>query len=155
MTPHGSAQPGSPHGGKPGSTAGHPPPLGKRSGSQNRQRTESLQIALTPDELAEVKARATASGLSPSSYGRAALLGTPGPRARRAPTVHAQLLGHAIAALNRAGNVANQIAHRLNAAQAVGGSETRAALTEIRDSARAIREAVGRKDRDDHQREQA
>jgi hypothetical protein len=155
MTPHGAAQPGSPHRGEPDSAGGQPPPLGKRSGSQNRQRTESLQVALTPDELAEVKARATASGLSPSSYGRAVLLGTPGPRARRAPTVHAQLLGHAIAALNRAGNVANQIAHRLNAAQAVGGSETCAALAEIRDSARAIREAVGRKDRDDHQREQA
>jgi hypothetical protein len=65
------------------------------------------------------------------------------------------LLGHAIAALNRAGNVANQTAHRLNAAQAVGASETRAALAEIQEAARAIREAVGRKDRDDHQREQA
>jgi hypothetical protein len=125
-------------------------PLSKRSGSQNRQRTESLQIALTPEEDAEVRAMATASGLSPSSYGRAVLLGTPGPRAKRAPTVHAQLLGHAIAALNRAGNVANQIAHRLNAAQAVGASETRVTLAEIRDAARAIREAVGRKDRDDH-----
>ena len=58
---------------------------------------------------------------------------------------------HAIAALNKAGNVANQIAHRLNAAQAVGGKETVAALAEIREAARAIREAVGRRERDDHQ----
>jgi hypothetical protein len=145
----------SPHGAKQRDTSARPHPLGGRSGSQNRKRTESLQIALTPDEHTEVRAMATASGLSPSSYGRAVLLGTPGPRARRAPTVHAQLLGHAIAALNRAGNVANQIAHRLNAAQAVGASETRVALAEIRDAARAIREAVGRKDRDDHQGQQA
>ncbi len=149
-----SAPSSSPRGGEQSSASAHPHPPGKRSGSQNRQRLKSLQIALTPDEHAEVKAMATASGLSPSSYGRAALLGTPGPRARRAPTVHAQLLGHAIAALNRAGNVANQIAHRLNAAQAVGASETRVALNEIRDAARAIREAVGRKDRDDHQGQQ-
>jgi hypothetical protein len=155
MMLHNNPPPVSPHGGKQGSTPPHPQPQSKRSGSQNRQRIESLQIALTPEEHAEVKAMATASGLSPSSYGRALLLGTPGPRARRAPTVHAQLLGHAIAALNRAGNVANQIAHRLNAAQAVGASETRVALSEIREAARAIREAVGRKDRDDHQREQA
>lgn len=123
---------------------------GSRSGSQKRKRVKSLQIALTPEDYSEVQARATASGLSPSSYGRTLVLGTPGPRARRTPTVHAQLLGHAIAALNRAGNVANQIAHRLNAAQAVGGKETSAVLAEIREAARAIREAVGRKDRDDH-----
>lgn len=131
-----------------------PPPL-KRSGSQKRQRNKLWIIALTEEEEAIAIEMQASAGLSRSSYGRAVLLGTPGPRARRAPTVHAQLLGHAIAALNRAGNVANQIAHRLNAAQAVGASETRAALAEIRDSARAIREAVGRKDRDDHQREQA
>ncbi|MGC2662035.1 MAG: hypothetical protein WA324_29080 [Bryobacteraceae bacterium] len=124
-----------------------------RSGSQKRQRTKSLQISLTPDEYAEVNATATASGWTPSSYGRAVVLGTPGPRARRRPSVDAQLLGHAIAALNRAGNVANQIAHRLNAAQSVGAGETRAALTEIREAARAIREAAGYKDHHDHQGE--
>jgi hypothetical protein len=84
------------------------------------------------------------------------MLGTPGPRAKRTPTVHAQLLGHAIAQLNRAGNVANQIAHRLNAAQTVGAREAELALAEIREAARAIRSAVGRKDRaDDYQGEQA
>jgi hypothetical protein len=155
MTPHGSAQPVSPHNGGPGGTAAHPHPPGSRSGSQNRQRKKFWVIALTEEEEAIAMERQVGAGLSRSSYGRAALLGTPGPRARRAPTVHAQLLGHAIAALNRAGNVANQIAHRLNAAQTVGGSETRVALAEISDAARAIREAVGRKDRDDHQREQA
>ena len=126
-----------------------PPPKNWRSGSQKRQGDKQWKIALTPDEYAQAKAKATASGLSPSSYGRAALLGTSGPRARRTPTVHAQLLGHAIAALNSAGNVANQIAHRLNAAQAVGGRESLAALAEIRAAARAIREAVGRKESDD------
>jgi hypothetical protein len=151
MTPHEHALPVSPSRGESGSAAAHSQPLNRRSGSQNRQRTESLQIALTPDELTDVKAMATASGLSPSSYGRAAVLGTPGPRARRAPTVHAQLFGHGIAALNRAGNVVNQFAHRLNAGGAVTlGRECDAALAEIREAARAIREAVGRKDRDDH-----
>jgi len=157
MTPYDHAPPVSPSGGESGSAAtAYPHPVGARSGSQNRQRTESMQIALTPGELAEVKAMATASGLSLSSYGRALMLGTPGPRARRAPTVHAQLFGHGIAALNRAGNVLNQFAHRLNAGGAVMlGRECAAALAEIREAARTIREAVGRKERDDHQREQA
>jgi hypothetical protein len=157
MTPHDHAPPVSPSDGEPGSAAPARPQMNSgRSGSQNRQRMKSLQVALTPDELAEVKAMATASGLSPSSYGRAVLLGTPGPRAKRAPTVHAQLFGHGIAALNRAGNVVNQFAHRLNAGGAVMlGRECTAALTEILEAARTIREAVGRRDRDDHQGEQA
>jgi hypothetical protein len=126
-----------------------------RSGSQKRLRNHKVDTRWDDSEHAALLAQSTTAGLSPNAYIRAVVLGTPGPRARRAPTVHAQLLGHAIAALNRAGNVANQIAHRLNAAQAVGSSETRVALAEIRDAARAIREAVGRKDRDDHQGQQA
>ena len=131
-------------------------PAPKNSGSQKRQRCKSLQIALTPGEYAEVMARAAACGLSPSSYGRAALLGAPGPRARRMPTVHAQLLGHAIAALNRIGNLLNQIAHRLNAGGALSlAAQFETTLVEIREAARAIRDAVGRKDRDDYQGKQA
>jgi hypothetical protein len=130
-------------------------PALKRSGSQKRQRNHKVDTRWGDDEHSALVEKATSAGLSPNAYIRALVLGTPGPRARRAPTVHAQLLGHAIAQLNKAGNVCNQIAHRLNAAQSVGSSETRFALAEIRDAARAIREAVGRKDRDDHQREQA
>lgn len=124
-----------------------------RSGSQKRQRDRAWRIALDEGEEAAALERASVAGLSKSAYGRFALLGTPGPRARRRPNVHAQLLGHAIAALNRAGNVANQIAHRLNAAQSVGAGETNAALAEIREAARAIREAAGYQERHDHQGE--
>jgi hypothetical protein len=124
-----------------------------RSGSQKRQRGRAWRIALDAGEEAAALERASMAGLSKSAYGRFALLGTPGPRARRRPSIDAQLLGHAIAALNRAGNVANQIAHRLNAAQSVGAGETNAALAEIREAARAIREAAGYKDHHDHQGE--
>jgi hypothetical protein len=111
---------------------------------------------LTEDEEAIAIERAANSGLSRSSYGRAVLLGTPGPRAKRTPTLHAQLFGHGIAELNRAGNVVNQIAHHLNAGGSIGlGRECAATLAEIREAARTIREAVGRKERDDHQGEQA
>ncbi len=153
MTPYDHPLPVSPQGGEPGSSAA--PPLHKRSGSQKRQREDAAKIAMTQAEKQEAMRKASACGLTLSSYGRAAMLGAAGPRARRSPTVHAQLLGHAIAQLNRAGNVANQIAHRLNAAQAVGSGESLAAIAEIREAARAIREAVGRKDRDDSQGEQA
>jgi hypothetical protein len=156
MTPYDNAPPVSPSGGEPGSAAAHPHVASGRSGSQNRQRVRSWRIALTEAEEAIAIERAASSGLSRSSYGRAVLLGTPGPRAKRTPPLHAQLFGHGIAALNRAGNVVNQFAHRLNAGGAVMlGRECAAAIAEIRDAARTIREAVGRKERNDHQGEQA
>ena len=66
------------------------PALTPRRGSQKRQRVKSLQIAMMPDEFIVVRERAAAAGLSPSSYGRAVLLGEPGPRARRSPPLNAE-----------------------------------------------------------------
>ena len=123
------------------------PPM-KRSGSQKRQRQHKLQVALSDDELAEVRDKAQACGLSQSSYGRASMLGTPGPRARRSPPVNAEALGRATAALNKAGSLLNQIARVLNAGGAsLTTQECFAALAEARAAAAAIRDAVGRKDR--------
>jgi hypothetical protein len=126
----------------------NPPPGGKRRSSQKRQRNHAVKIALTDGELAEVQDRAQSCGLSRSSYGRAAMLGSPGPRAQRTPPVNAVVLAKATAALNKGGSVVNQIAHRINA----GGSVTLAnacfaALAEMRAAAAAIRQNVGRKDR--------
>jgi len=117
MTPYDHAPPVSPASGEPGSYA--PPPT-KASGSQKRQRRHSLQISLDDEEWAEAVEKAQACGLSLSSYGRAAVLGSPGPRARRAPHVNAVELGEATAALNKAGNNLNQIAHALNTALLAG-----------------------------------
>jgi len=122
-----------------------PAPL--RSGSQKRQRVKSLQIALTPDEFAVVRERAAAVGLSPSSYGRAVLMGTPGPRARRTPPLNAELLAHAVAQLNKAGSNLNQIARVLNSGQAVGGGEAVEALADTRAAVIRILDIVGRRDR--------
>lgn len=123
-------------------------PAPKRSGSQNRQRNNAFKIALDDDELAEVEQKVQATGLSRSSYGRASLLGTPGPRARRSPPVNAEALARATAALNKAGSNLNQIAHVLNAAGAIGmAREYLSTLALVREAAAAIREIVRRKDR--------
>jgi hypothetical protein len=118
-----------------------------RSGSQKRQRVKSLQIAMTPEELIVVRERASASGLTPSSYGRAVLLGTPGPRARRSPPLNAELLAHAVAQLNKAGSNLNQIARILNTGQAVGSREAVDALKDTRAAVVQILDIVGRRDR--------
>jgi hypothetical protein len=122
-------------------------PLPLRSGSQKRQRVKSLQIAMTPEEFIVVRERAAASGLSPSSYGRAVLLGAAGPRARRSPPLNAELLAHAVAQLNKAGSNLNQIARVLNAGQAVGSREAVEALSATRAAVVQILDLVGRKDR--------
>jgi hypothetical protein len=121
--------------------------LPPRSGSQKRQRSKSYQIAMTPEEFAVACGRASAAGLSPSSYGRAMLLGTPGPRARRSPPLNAELLAHAVAQLNRVGSNLNQIARILNAGQAVGRRDADDALTETRAAVARILETVGRRER--------
>jgi hypothetical protein len=133
-----------------------PYPIHKRSGSQKRQRKQAVKTALNDEEMAQVEEKAQACGLSLSSYGRAAMLGTPGPRAQRMPHVNAEVMGRATAALNKIGNVVNQMAHVLNAGGSIAfGNECAVTLAEIRAAARAIREATGRKDRDDSQRQQA
>ncbi len=122
-------------------------PLSSRSGSQKRQRVKSLQIALTPEEHLVVHERANTAGLSPSSYGRAVLLGTAGPRARRSPPLNAELLAHAVAQLNKTGSNLNQIARVLNAGQAVGSKEVVEALADTRSAVVQILDLVGRRDR--------
>ena len=126
----------------------NPAPATKRSGSRKRQRNRSLQIALDDAELAQVRQKAQACGLSRSSYGRASMLGSPGPRAQRSPTVNAEALGRATAALNKVGSNLNQIAHVLNAGGAISTArECFAALAETRAAAAAIRQIVGRRNR--------
>jgi hypothetical protein len=125
------------------------PPVFKRSGSEKRQRAKgAVLVRLLPDERALAEERASEVGLSLASFFRACGLGTTGPRAQRSPTVNAEALGRATAALNKVGSNLNQIAHRLNAGGAIATAhECFAALAETRAAAAAIREIVGRKDR--------
>ena len=140
----------------PGEHCPGPPILYKRSGSQKRQRNRFWIIALNQEEEAHLMESAQHAGLSRSSYGRAVLLGTPGPRAKRKPHVNVVELAKAAAELNRAGNVLNQMQRSLNAGQAIVlGQECAAALAANRRACDAILELVGRKDRDDYQGEPA
>lgn len=127
----------------PGSAA----PAAKRSGSQKRERSKTWQIAMTPDEYLAALAKAQASGLTPSSYGRAVLLGSAGLRAKRAPPINAELLAHAVAQLNRIGSNVNQIAHILNAGRAAGAQDSTETLALVRAAVVQVLEATGRTNR--------
>jgi hypothetical protein len=154
MTPYDHVPPDPPTSGEPASPA--PYPAYKRSGSQKRRRKYFVQVAFDEAEYADAKARARRVGLSLASYGRLGMIGTPGPRAQRTPHIHAEAIGAGTAALNKIGVLFNQIAHVLNAGGALSmGQKYLDALDDVRLTLRAIREAVGRKDRDDNQGEPA
>jgi hypothetical protein len=144
MTPYDHASPVSPLREEPASAA---PPL-RQSGSEKRQRGVPVSVRLLPAERAALQERSGEAGLSLASFLRACALGTPGPRAQRAPHVNAVELAKATAALNKVGSLLNQMAHVLNAGGAtVTAHECFAALAETRAAAAAIRESLGRKDR--------
>lgn len=110
----------------------------KTNGSQKRQRMKSVRAAVTPDEYSAIQERARRAGLSTGAYLRACALGDSGPRAKRAPPIHRELLGEALASLNRVGNNLNQIAKQLNS----GGHPDRAAMAESRAELVAILELI-------------
>jgi hypothetical protein len=122
-------------------------PPRSRSGSQKRQRNRNIGVPVDADEFASVEAKARAAGLSLASFARAAMLGSAGPRARRSPMLNAELLAHAVSAVNKAGSNLNQIARILNSAQAAGTAEILAAAATAQAALSAMLEIVGRTDR--------
>lgn len=134
----------------PVTTPGTTPPLTRRRSpdrGKNGGRTWFVAARLTDEEYRLIAQYSRAAGLSRGGYLRSVALGSPGPRARRAPPVNIEMLAHAVAQLNRAGNNLNQIARRLNAAQAAGAGESLEALAETRAAIARILEAMGRRDR--------
>jgi hypothetical protein len=123
-------------------------PITRRSGSEKRQRCAPVSVRFLPDERAVVEANARTVGMSVASYLRACALGSPGPRARRAPHVNAEALAHATGALNKAGSLLNQIARTLNAGGAnIMAREYLATLLDVRAAVHRILEIVGRKEK--------
>jgi len=148
MPPYDHIPPGPPPSGEPAIPA--PEKQHSRGGSQKRKRDRRWPIALDEQEEATALERAADAELSKMAYGRFALLGCIGPRARRKPHLHKQLMSDAIAALNRSGNVLNQMQHTFNAGGAIAaGRACFEALAANRRAADAILEALGYKDRDD------
>jgi hypothetical protein len=135
-------------GGPPMTANDNPAPAARRSGSEKRQRSKPVSVRFLPSERAAVEEKAREVGLSLASFLRACGLGTPGPRARRSPSINAEALARATAALNKVGSNLNQIAHVLNAGGAARtAQECFAALAETRAAAAAIRQIVGRRNR--------
>jgi hypothetical protein len=85
------------------------------SGSDKRQRGETVTVRLTKDERATLDALASRSGLTAGAFMRAAAFGDAGPRAQRRPPADHKALRHLLGECGRIGNNLNQIARSLHA----------------------------------------
>jgi hypothetical protein len=120
-------------------------PVARRSGSQKRRRRRHIDVCCDDAEFVIIDDKARTAGLSLAAFLRTCALGSPGPRAQRAPTVNAEALAHATAALNKVGSNLNQLARVFNAGAAtVTAHECFAALAEVRTAVARILEVVGR-----------
>jgi Bacterial mobilisation protein (MobC) len=124
----------------------------RSSGSEKRRRVHKVDTRWDAIEHASLAAAAQTTGLTKGAYVRALVLGCPGPRSQRAPSVNALALAEATVALNKAtgainkvgGNI-NQIARVLNSGGAhVTTKEYLAALRDVRVALAGILEIVGR-----------
>ncbi len=123
-------------------------PVMRRSGSQKRRRNRHIDVCCDESEFVIIDDKARTAGMSMAAFLRTCALGSPGPRAQRAPTVNAKALAHATAALNKVGSNLNQMARVLNAGAAtIAANECFAALAEVRAVTARILEVVGRKTR--------
>ncbi len=113
-----------------------------RSGSEERQRKHVRAARFDDTEVADLEARASATGLTVGAFLRACALETAGPRARRRAPVDRELLALTNADLNRVGNNVNQIAYALNSGQEPP-SYMAEAMDELRGVLAAIRRALG------------
>lgn len=119
-------------------------PVTRRSGSQKRRRNRHIDVCCDDAEFVIIDDKARTAGMSLAAFLRTCALGSPGPRAQRAPTVNAEALAHATAALNKVGSNLNQLARVFNAGGAATTNECFAALAEVRVAAARILEVVGR-----------
>ena len=118
-------------------------PQGGPSGSQKRQRGQSVKVALTEAERAKIAADAQAAGLSLSGYARAVLLGADTPRTKRAAALPEQQdLARLLAQLGKVGGNLNQLTKLGNQGQLVPPSALDACLADVRAAAEQVRQAL-------------
>lgn len=109
-----------------------------RSGSERRQRTgHPAQMRVTPEERAQLEARAERTGMTVSAYMRHQCLGEAGPRAVRRPPVERAALARLLGQLGKCGSNVNQIARALNSDRELM-HDIPQTLAEIRAAALAI-----------------
>jgi hypothetical protein len=122
------------------------PPSSKRSGSQKRRRSRHIDVCCDEDEFVAIDHNACAAGLSRAGYLRATGIGSPGPRAQRAPHPNADVLARLTAELNKTGGNLNQLTRRFNSGAPVAAKETDAILALVRQAVTNILHSLRHKE---------
>ena len=132
--------------GKYSSLSNEPQPSKKgKSGSEKRERQPHIDFRVTETEKKEIADKAKAAGLDVGAYCRGLCLGDSKIRARRRPSVEAELLARLLGELGKIGSNINQIAHKLNMDAPVNPQDINLALIELRTINLAIIHAAGKK----------
>ena len=122
--------------------------LSNTASASRQRRVHKLDTRWDDVEHAQLLAKAQAAGLSPNAYLRTLVVGSPGPRAQRAPTVNAEALAHATAALNKVGGNLNQLVRLYHSGGGrLTAQELFAVLQDVRTAVSRILEIVGRRER--------
>jgi hypothetical protein len=116
-----------------------------RSGSEKRNRQPIIGFRASAEERACIQADADRVGLTVSSYVRSRSLKKPTTRAvRRAPVETAQL-AQLLGLLGAASGELHRIEKTFTTGNALADTDTRAALTSVREAAAAIMQALGKR----------
>ena len=121
------------------------------SGTNTRQRRGQILVRLTDEELAVADDKADRAGLTHAAFARAAIVGSPGPRAQRRPPADHVALRKLLGELGRVGNNINQIARTLNSGEDADIPELREALQAYLQLRNAIFDALGMEPSGDNQ----
>ena len=121
------------------------------SGTNTRQRRGQILVRLTDEELAVADDKADRAGLTRAAFARAAIVGSPGPRAQRRPPADHVALRKLLGELGRVGNNINQIARTLNSGEDADIPELREALQAYLQLRDAIFDALGMEPSGDNQ----
>lgn len=116
----------------------------KRRGSETRARKKIVPVRCTPEEYAEITAKAEAAGLSAGGFLRKCALNRVTPRTQRRAPVDLVMIAKAMAELRRIGNNINQIARSVNMNEPADSERLNHVLDEYAVTLRLLREASGR-----------
>lgn len=84
------------------------------SGTEERQRRETMSIRVTKEERALIKAKAERAGVTVGTYARDAMIGTYAPRRVRRPPAEKAELVRILGELGKLGSNVNQLAAKAN-----------------------------------------
>jgi len=121
------------------------------SGTDKRQRQETLSARFNGQEATAVRTKADRAGISVASLIRAAVLGLPLPDARapRRPSVDLQAVARLLGQLGKIGSNINQIAKHANAGR-LQENVLEVALRDLMELRLACLQALGREPDRDH-----